>query len=63
MSVGINGFYDVGRVWLEGESSDLWHMGGGAGIWIAPLDLVTLNFEIAGSRETTLFYFRMGFLF
>jgi len=63
MSVGVNGFFDIGRVWLENETSDLWHMGGGAGLWIAPLDLVTLNFEVAGSRETTLFYFRMGFLF
>jgi hemolysin activation/secretion protein len=57
---GISGFGDVGRVWLEGDSSDTWHPGVGGGIWLSLLNdrmafsagiahSVTRN--IAGPRE------------
>ena len=35
---GVNGFGDVGRVWLKGESSDTWHTGLGGGIWLSFLN-------------------------
>ena len=34
-TVGLFGLADVGRVYLEGESSDIWHAGFGAGLWFA----------------------------
>ncbi len=34
---GLFGFGDVGRVWLAGESSDVWHTSWGGGIWIGLL--------------------------
>jgi len=31
--VGVHGLADVGRVYLDGESSDEWHVGTGGGVW------------------------------
>ena len=64
MSVGINVFNDVGRVWLQGEDSDKWHHGYGAGLWLAPLNAVVLSVDLATSEEEDLIgYFRLGFRF
>jgi len=59
---GLNGFGDVGRVWLEGESSNTWHTGVGGGLWISLLsDRMAFSFGIAHSTEGDRFYFRGGF--
>ncbi|MEM6360165.1 MAG: BamA/TamA family outer membrane protein [Bacteroidota bacterium] len=62
-SVGIMGFHDVGRVWVDGEDSDTWHRGAGGGLWFAPFNAAVISAEIGASDEDTLFYFRFGFLF
>ncbi len=60
--IGINGFVDAGRVFLEDESSSDWHPSGGGGIWIAPLARTnTLTLSVAGSGEDVLAYVRAGF--
>ncbi len=63
MTIGINGFFDIGRVRLSGDHSNVWHYGYGGGIWLAPLDIIVTNFEIAQSDEGVLFYFRVGYFF
>jgi hypothetical protein len=61
-SWGIQGFADAGRVWLEGESSDTWHVGVGGGLWISLLnDRMALSAGLSHGRETDLFYVRGGF--
>ncbi len=61
---GLVGFADVGRVWLEGESSDTWHSGAGGGLWISFLnDRLALSSGIEHSKEEDLFYFSGGFSF
>ena len=62
-NVGILGFYDVGRVWLDGEDSDKWHRGTGGGLWISPLGKAVLSFNIAFSNEETLPFVHIGFFF
>jgi len=62
-TVGILGFHDVGRVWLENEESDQWHQGVGGGIWFTPFNMAALSAEVGASEEETLFYVRLGFLF
>jgi len=72
-SLGINGFYDVGRVWYEDTSgvdptsvtgkSKAWHQGFGGGIWLTPFNMAVISVEAAHSVEGTLGYFRLGFLF
>lgn len=71
-SVGILGFHDLGRVWYENENgidpsaggkSNKWHKGWGGGIWFTPFNLSVLSVEVGHSKEGTLGYVRLGFLF
>jgi hypothetical protein len=60
--LGLEGFADVGRVFVGGESSSAWHPSGGGGFWLAPLARTnTFSFSVAASREGALFYMRAGF--
>jgi hypothetical protein len=64
LSVGVTIFNDVGRVWLDGENSDKWHHGYGAGLWFSPLNAVVLSIDLATSEEEDLIgYFKLGFRF
>ena len=63
ITMGVNGFFDAGRVWLEGEDSNKMHKGFGGGIWLSPLDVSVISFELGSSEESLMFYFRLGFLF
>lgn len=61
---GLIGFYDVGKVWFEGNSEGGWHAGYGAGFYISPLTrdyLFTVLFE-SSQEERLLFRFGFGFL-
>ena len=59
---GVFGIADVGRVYLEGESSDTWHSGVGGGIWFAFLDRAnTLSASLVKGDDRTGFYLRAGF--
>jgi len=61
---GLQGFADVGRVWLEGETSDTWHTGVGGGIWLSLLnERMLFSTGIAHSTEADLIYFKGGFGF
>ena len=61
---GVFGLADVGRVWLEGESSDVWHTGVGGGLWFAFLDPAnTVTLTLASGDDRTAFYFRAGFAY
>lgn len=61
--LGINGFYDIGRVWQPGESSGKWHNGVGAGIYFAPASLAVFRVSAAYSEEGWYPNFAMGFRF
>jgi outer membrane protein assembly factor BamA len=62
--VGLLGFVDSGRVWLEGEDSGTWHAGAGGGLWYSLLnDRSVLSVGIAHSKEDDLVYFKGGFTF
>lgn len=60
---GLFALYDIGRVWLPGESSDKLHFGYGAGIILAPLDKVRMSLAYAISNEDKRFHFTMGRFF
>jgi hypothetical protein len=72
-SLGINAFYDVGRVWYKDANgndpsvvagvSTVWHRGFGGGIWFTPFNLTVLSTEVGHAAEGTLVYVRLGFLF
>jgi hypothetical protein len=61
---GIFGLGDVGRVYLDGETSDEWHSAFGGGLWFAYLNRRnTLSVSVANSDERTGVYVRAGFMF
>lgn len=72
-SLGILGFHDLGRVWYKNEQgidpsapsgkSNAWHKGWGGGIWFTPFNLTVLSVEAGHSKEGTLAYVRLGFMF
>jgi hypothetical protein len=60
--VGVQGFFDVGRVFLDAENSDNWHPSGGGGVFFSPLVRTnTVSVSVAQSSEETLTYLRFGF--
>lgn len=61
--IGITGFYDIGRVWVNGEHSDVWHHGVGGGIYFAPAYMWVLQMNIGHSSEGWFPAFSMGFRF
>jgi hypothetical protein len=62
--VGVFGLGDVGRVFVEGESSDKWHSAFGGGLWLAWLDRAnTISAAVAAGDERTGFYLQAGFGF
>lgn len=62
--VGIFGLADVGRVYLDGETSDEWHSSFGGGISLGFLSRInTITVAVAKSDEKTGLYLRAGFLF
>ncbi len=50
-SIGIFVFNDVGRVWVDGESSKEWHVGNGGGIWLAPVRRFVLTAALTRSKD------------
>lgn len=62
-SIGILAGFDVGRVWLQGERSRLWHKSIGGGIFISPLDYRTITFSYFYGDGIGRFSFETGFFF
>jgi hypothetical protein len=62
---GVFALGDVGRVYLDGESSDKWHYGVGGGFWFAYLEPGnTISFAVArGDDHRTALYIRAGFAY
>jgi hypothetical protein len=61
---GIFGLGDVGRVYLDGETSSTWHWSAGGGIWLAFLGRPnTLSLALAQSEEKLGVYAAIGFAF
>ena len=55
------GLADVGRVFVEGESSGVWHPGYGGGIWFAFLNGRTrATISAAGGQGSARFYLNFG---
>lgn len=60
---GVIGFYDVGRVWMTKEKSNVWHNGVGGGIYLTPADLFVVQAVVGVSKEAVLPYIRIGLSF
>ena len=64
LDFGIVGIADLGRVWLEGEESDVWHAGTGGGVWLALADRsFGLVFTFVQSPDDNTVLVETGFAF
>ncbi len=61
--LGLFGFVDDGKVWVENESSSNLHFGYGGGIFLSPYNLTSLNIYYSGSKERNMVTLRAGFFF
>jgi hypothetical protein len=62
--VGVMGFFDVGRVWQEGESSNRWHHGSGGGLFFStPGRHAIVSLQAGASESDTAFYLRTTLAF
>lgn len=58
--VGPLAFYDIGRVWQPGETSNLWHTGYGGGIMIAPFNKFAATLSYGISNENKVLHIRLS---
>ncbi len=62
--MGILAGFDHGRVWLDDEDSNVWHYSYGGGIFVSPLDLITMHFSLfRGDDAFNRFTFGGSFFF
>lgn len=61
--IGALGFVDTGRVWTDGESSDVWHHGYGGGLWFSLYRKAVVNFTMGFSKEGYYYTAGAGFFF
>jgi len=60
---GMLAFLDDGRVWVPEESSTLWHIGYGGGIWFLPYNKLSFSVTYGISKEDNLLYLKADFFF
>lgn len=56
-------FQDIGRVWWQSERSRKWHLGYGAGLWLAPANRIVIAACYGQSDEGGLPFVSLGFQF
>lgn len=60
---GLLVFNDIGRVWVKGESSERWHDGYGAGLWLTPFDYAAITLNYNRSKEDSFVTFTFSYFF
>ena len=62
-TMGTVGFFDIGRVWTDGESSKRWHKGYGGGLWYDIAGEIVIRLTKGWSDEDSTILFGAGFFF
>lgn len=57
---GLTGFYDIGRVWLRGERSNIWHSAYGGGFYFIPFNLFMVTGSVGFSANEHVLNFSLG---
>ena len=61
IQIGIFGGYDLGRVWVPNDTSDIWHNSYGGGFWVNTADLISGTFNLFTGDEGLRFTFGVKF--
>jgi outer membrane translocation and assembly module TamA len=59
--LGVIGFADAGRVWLDGDSAGDWHTGAGGGLWFGSLGQQVSVTYAKGDEHRVYLYYGMPF--
>ncbi|HTK19256.1 MAG TPA: BamA/TamA family outer membrane protein, partial [Mucilaginibacter sp.] len=57
--LGLTGFFDTGRVWIDNDNSNKWHVGEGGGVYFMPAGLTLFQVVAAHSTEGWYPYFSL----
>ncbi|MDY7394957.1 metallophosphoesterase [Aureibaculum sp. 2210JD6-5] len=63
LQIGVFGGFDLGRVWVENDSSKKWHNGYGGGFWISSAESISGTFNLFTGNEGLRFSFGFGLNF
>ncbi|MDP2685635.1 MAG: phosphoesterase [Aequorivita sp.] len=61
IQIGVLGGYDVGRVWVPNDTSDVLHSSYGGGVWVNTADLLSATFNLFTGDEGLRFTFGLSF--
>lgn len=61
VQIGVFGGYDLGRVWVPNDTSNVWHASYGGGLWINTADLMGATFNLFTGEEGLRFSFGLAF--
>ena len=61
--MGILGFNDFGKVWVDSDSSEKWHHGFGGGFWLSPFKLMVITANFSHSIEDDILSVEFKYLF
>lgn len=61
--IGIIGFYDIGKAWVNGYDSNTIHQGVGGGLYYFPAQVLSIQLVAGNSKEGWYPYFTTGFRF
>ena len=59
--MGIFGFFDDGRIWLENDNSNKFHSAYGGGLFFLPYNAAALNLSYGISEESKILKFGLSF--
>ena len=60
-NIGFFGGFDVGRVWIENDTSDIWHTSVGGGFWLTIAEQLSGQIGYFGSDDGGILNFKLGF--
>lgn len=61
MNIGVFGSFDIGRVWVENNTSNKWHNSIGGGLWLKASELIIGQLGVYASDENVRVMFKIGF--
>ncbi len=60
-NIGLFGSYDIGRVWVENDTSNKWHSSVGGGLWVKAAEQIAGQLGVYSSDEGIRVAFKLGF--
>ena len=63
LNYGVTASFDYGRVWIDDDTSNVWHNSAGGSVWLSALGILTANVGYFNSTDGGRVVFILGFNF